>query len=364
MLRAGVLLVLFATGCSCSSTEVPPQPAADSAPPVAVPDPPAQDPNWRAKYGLPEEIDPKKVSFAKPADGETFLKLDAAARKVANTNWEKRAGDRYPYSFWNAGSDGFYQTYSGVWEKVANPARGPAAKPNHTINLSTTLYAGNPPTASGFSLRADRNPKNGWGVRAEFTISESKNSRFENFILILRHDEHAPVRPDAPSFSGLILHPAQVSFSVSPPEDRFDYQFLVSSQPGGVAVMNRKPLGREIARYWSSADSFRDVVLEDLDRLEANVKDGIPSGKLAKIMTKGGPTGANPPQPVTNKEAGPPGTLGEVVPDAIKGAALKQALAEIENRKKLVKEYYKDMYATVTAAFPGLGEILEPPEKK
>ncbi|MBN9118778.1 MAG: hypothetical protein J0I06_06405 [Planctomycetes bacterium] len=358
MSRSAVLLVLFVVGS--------PAPAGASPPPAPVPRPAPPEPgeNWRAGFGLPEEIDPQKVAFARPAVRETFLKLDAAARKVAGADWAKRAGDRYPYFTWNGGSDGFNQTYAGAWEKVASTDRAAAARPNHAIHLSTTLYTGKPPPAYGFEVRSNWSPKTGWGAAVEFSTSEMKSGLYESFRLTLRHDDLLPAPRDALSVHGLLLGPGQGWFSASRTDDFYVYRFKVSSRAGGVGGFDRKPIGREVARYWASADAFREAALEELDRLEANAKDGIASGKLAEITTKGGPTGADAPRPVPNRAAGGPGAAGAVVPEAIRKAVLKEALADIDGQKKLVREHYKDMHAATVAAFPGLGEILSPPEKK
>ena len=47
-----------------------------------------------------------------------------------------------------------------------------------------------------------------------------------------------------------------------------------------------------------------------------------------------------------------PNNDGSAVPEAIKKDVLKDALAEIESRKKLVKEHYKEMHAATVAASP------------
>src|SRR5262249_7770249 len=152
---------------------------------------------------------------------------------------------------------------------------------------------------------------------------------------------------------GLPLGPGGCWLSVRASDGPFDYLFDVTSRPAGDDGSRRKPLGKEIARYWASADSFKEVVLEELDRMEANAKDAIPSGKAVKVSTKGGPTGADVPRPVENP----------VIPESMKTAGLKDVLAQIEGQKKLVKEHFKEMHAATVAAFPDLGEILVPAQK-
>src|SRR5262249_42301876 len=163
-------------------------------------------------------------------------------------------GDRYPYYTWNSNGtpDGFNQTYRGVWEKVANPERGPAARPNHTIHLHTTLYTGKPPPAYGFGVRADWNPKTEWGAAVGFTTSEMKNGLFESFHLTLRHDAHLPAPRDPNRVPGFLLGPGMAYFAAFRTDDRFVYRFHVTSRPGGARELNKKPLGSEIARYWTS----------------------------------------------------------------------------------------------------------------
>jgi hypothetical protein len=336
--RPALFLVLLAVGSSRLAAEPPPTPVLP-----------------KNTFGLPAEIDPRKISFDAPVVGEKFLALDAAARKLAGADWAKRTGDRYPYTSWNSGSDGYNQTYAGNWEKAANPKPGVPARPNHSIRLGVTLYAGSPSSAHGFSFSATSTPKTGWGAGVSFSTHERKDRFFESFWLILRHDELTPRRTNT-EFYGLSLGPGQCQFSTSRTDAKYVYNFHVTSRPAGDNGLNQKPLGREIARYWASADSFREVALEELDRLESNAKDGIASGKVVTITTKGGPTGADVPMPVA------PGSV--TTPEAVKAAVLKEALAEIEGRKKLVRGHFKEMHAATVAAFPGLGEILTPPAKK
>jgi hypothetical protein len=338
-----LLLALLAVGSSLAAGMPPPAPNPTPNRPV----PPNNS------HGLPAEIDPKNVAFAGDGAGERFRKLDAAARKIAGAGWAKRTGGRYPYASWNDGSGGYSQTYAGTWEMASREKPGIPAKPNHTVSLHVTLLADR--SAGGFSLHAELTPKAGFGAFVSFTTHEGKNGLFEDFTLTVLHDEFLPKR--APHFlPGLPLGPGGCWFSASRSDDRYAYFFNVSSRPAGDDGLNRKPLGKEIARYWASAESFRDAALGELDKLEANARDGIASGAAVRITTKGGPTGADVPMPVL------PGSV--TVPEAMKAAVLKDAIAEVERRRKLVKEHYKDMYAAATTAFPGLGEILAPPAKK
>jgi hypothetical protein len=336
--RTALFLVLLAVGSSRTAAEPPPGPVLP-----------------KNTFGLPADIDPRKLAFTGEGAGEKFLKLDAAARKIAGAQWAKRAGDRYPYLSWNSGSDGYNQTYLAAWEKAEKPKSGKPTRPNHTIHIDTTLYAGNPTTASGFSLRADCLPKTGWGAAVSFSTHDGKRGLFEWFQLMILHDELLPA-PGPATVPGLLLGPGRAWYSTIRTENNLVYHVQVSSRSLGVSGFSQKPLGQEIARYWASAESFRDAALEELDFLTAEAKETIASGKAVSITTKGGPTGADVPRPVA------PGPL--TLPESLKTAVLKDALAEIEARKKMVREHFKDMYAATVASFPGLGEILAPPKKK
>ncbi len=343
MSRSALLLAALAVGSSLVAG-MPPGP--NPSPPGAVPP--------KDTRGLPVDLDLRKITFGPAGVGEKFQKLDAVARKVAGPNWAVRTGDVYPCASHNFGSDGYSQSYTGTWEMATRQKPGIPAKPNHSISLNVTLRAESK-SADGFNLRAELTPKTGFGVFVSFTTNEGKNGLFEVFTLTVLHDELLP--PRGPHLlAGLPLGPGGCWLAASRTDDRFAYLFQVTSRPAGDDGSGRKPLGKEIARYWASADSFKEAALEELDRLEANTKDGVASGKAVKITTKGGPTGADVPMPVDAKSVG--------VPEAMKAAVLKEMLAEIEGRKELVREHFKDMHAAAVAAFPDLGEILAPLAKK
>jgi hypothetical protein len=97
-----------------------------------------------------------------------------------------------------------------------------------------------------------------------------------------------------------------------------------------------------IARYWKSAESFREVSLEELDRLEQNAKDTIASGGSIETHTKTGP------KPVRGVE----------IRSEIRTSALEEALERIAERKQLVQVHYVEMHHAATTAFPTLLEVI------
>jgi hypothetical protein len=126
-------------------------------------------------------------------------------------------------------------------------------------------------------------------------------------------------------------------------------RFFVTSRGLVGAGSQYKPSLADIAPYWESPESFRDVALEELDRLETRARDLIGSGEAGALWTLGGPTGADPPMP-----AGPRAEISEKV----RAAALEDALSQIAERKQLVEEQFKEMHHATTAAFPPLIEVI------
>jgi hypothetical protein len=308
---------------------------------------PIPNTNWREKYGMPTMIVPDQITFATPAVRERFLAADAAARKIARPDWAERAGDTYPYMFWNSGSSGFLQTYSGSWARVAVPTDGAQSRrPNHTIRLWINLFH-NPRQAYGFRLEAELRPETGWSASFNYILNDGLNGFRESFALTLDHPELLPGPPVTDMPRGLCVG-TDLFWSASRPDKQQVYRFEVRSISVKDQRGPREPIADKIVRYWSSAASFRHVVLEKLNRLEENARVEISSGEATSVYTFDGSGGGEPPIPVFHAK----------IPEAITADVLKEAIGEIEKRKKLVREHYQGMHAAVIGTFPTFPEVL------
>jgi hypothetical protein len=141
-------------------------------------------------------------------------------------------------------------------------------------------------------------------------------------------------------------------FSTTRRDDQYLYQVAVSSKPTDA----ERPLSQvdSLQEYWSSPASFLKAALEELDRLEKNVRLQIASSAAFEVKTKGGPTGADVPMPVPNDR----------VPATIKQDVLDEAMAEIETQRKLIQANYEAMHVAAVAAFPELPAVVQPTQKE
>jgi hypothetical protein len=141
-------------------------------------------------------------------------------------------------------------------------------------------------------------------------------------------------------------------FSTTRRDAQYNYQVAASSKP----LDAKRPLSQveAIQQYWSSPASFRKAALEELDRLEENVRRQIASGDAFTVKTKGGPTGADVPMPVPNDR----------VSDTVKQDVLDEAMAKIETQRKMIRANYEAMYAAAVAAFPELPAVVQPTQKE
>jgi hypothetical protein len=311
----------------------PPPPDKPAAKPIQKgrPDVPA----WHDRYDMPWEVVPAQLSFSDSETDAVLLRADAAGRKMAAT-WKIKAGPAYPYVAWNAGSYGYSRAYQGKWERGDD-------KIHHTIALSTQLVNSSS-NAQGVELNATWQSKPGW--KAALSYYRANAQPPHAFSLSFHHDTHLPKDKFGNPQVGLYLSPGSVQFSTHVPDNGNNAQFFVNSrgtEDGG------HPELAHIARYWESAESFRKVALEELDKLEARARELIASGEAGSVWTPGGPGGGNPPMEL------PPDTP---ISEKARQTALQQALTEIGQRKQLVEQHYLEMHRAATAAFPSLIEVL------
>jgi hypothetical protein len=298
---------------------------------------------------MPAELAPATIFFESAANANAFLRLDAAARKIAQPDWYERAGTAYPYLSWNAGTGGYRQTYFGNWEQFAPaPRNKPATRPNRTLELSAEVF-NNGRKAYGYQLRTTRASQSGWSAALDFSTSDGLNGLWERFAIVLEHPQLAPhfdhdwSKPERE----LRLGVGQCYFQAERREGDFVYQFRVGSTPPDEKLPNRS-LRKEIAAYWKSPESFRAAALAELDRWEANMRKQLLDGSTTTVLSMVGVTSANPPRPV----------FDPVIPPKMQAEVLAQALTNVAAQRKLIAEHFAELHAVAVSTFPPFAEIV------
>lgn len=320
--------------------------------PASVPADQSELREWQKKFGMPIAIGPEEFPFTVSETRESFLKAHRAAHRIAGAGWSTPLSDQYRYAYWNSGTSGYRQNYAATWKSVGEAATGLDSKrPKHTITISTELYD-KPRSTYHFSLHAVWESELGWGASINFYRGDGPINAVDSFSIGLFHPVLQPRYRAGKPASPLVLGAGRANFNTTRRDDEYLYEVDISSRP--LDPKRPLPQSESIQQYWSSPESFREAALEELNRLEENVRRQIASSTAFEVKTKGGPTGADVPMPVPNN----------LVPDAVKQSVLDEALAEIETRRKLIQANYEAMHAATLAAFPELPTIVLPtPEK-
>jgi len=323
-----LLLIFGVTLAGCGKGEQPDQKRNDDRPTI---------PARHKHFNMPESVKPAELTFQDPAVGEQMVRFDVAARKLADDTWTKHADAEYPYLDWNSGSGGYLHRYQAVWKSTGQ-----------NVAISTDLY-NKPRAAYGFELSAMYILPSGWKADLGYGLSNGKNGSWQSFNLAFFHPQLWPAVSEEPT-PGLVVGPFGPSFAARRKDEQFDYRFLVHSREGIATLKND-----DIARYLTSADSFRQAALDELNRLEDQVRVRIQDESGFEIWTHGG-SGAEPPQPAAVNPA-----RGDKLPAAIKQSVLDQAIEDIGRRKKQVEEHHVEFHEATVAAFPPLLELLTSP---
>jgi hypothetical protein len=310
----------------------------------AGPRPEPTDPNHPE---VTVRIDPQQVTFTDPAMQTAFRELDAAARRLAGPDWVVRNPGTYasrdPEDRWRLAP-----SYAAWWSlrPVPDGAYDPNPRPKHQVKIEVNVRPDG--VADSFSVVADREPEAGWGAWVTYARYPDAAGPLGGLGFTVFHPEHRP-RPH-PGSDRMRFGGGGLEVSVFRPDDRFNYALTASSDPPADPAGRRPPV-HALRAYWRSAESFRDAALADLDRLDANLRD--PARRWLRTTAK------HPRRAADAKEA-----ERTRPPDPIRAALLEEALAEVEGRRRLVREHFKDMHAAAVAAFPELADILDPPPAK
>jgi hypothetical protein len=132
-----------------------------------------------------------------------------------------------------------------------------------------------------------------------------------------------------------------------------EYPFLVEPAPAGNS-------DREIKPWFASAASLRECALKRLDELSPRVEKYILSYRGDGYYRVGHATPSEPAQPqlVLASFAPPPRPGGRPLTMSEKLQVLQEARDELNRRRKLVMDYFREMHAALVETFP-LGNCLE-----
>jgi hypothetical protein len=279
-----------------------------------------------------------------------FRRIDAAAAALAKPEWSIRP---YRDSAYSGGPGLFVAEWcQRVDRRGQCDCTLQAARPNHGISLAAqSLKPGK--TIDGLSLRTTYLPASGWGVDIEYTTYGGEAALGEMFNLRFHHDKFNPKDSNS---NDCALNLVNSYYSTSRRYGDLVYRFQVSthgtSSWAGDARASRDPL---VEKYYSSAKSFRETALAELDSLEKYAREQIPSGKaVISVKDHSNVSSAEPPREVGLSPGGDK-SLTKTQTDAI----LQAALMEIDRRRAIVREHYEEQHAALKAAFPLLECVTE-----
>lgn len=315
MTRGLFLLAALAVGCSR-----PP-----AAPPGAA---------W------PDELAADEITFGDPEVDRQFQAIDAAARRLAGADWEKRNDGTYrrtAYPQW-----GHYEAH---WAGPQNRARtGRSVEVRVELGRSDTLGPGE----VGFFLAAVGETDQHWIARIGYRYGRRPGEPEPTgmFTLTLqKYGQHFDGRHNGIDYRiGRCEQPLDYARETA----THRYSFRVQNITPGSEHPCRTADAREVVPYWRSAESFRDAELAVLDRMLAGARTGLGRGRADTVREKKG----------ANRDWWP--EVDRPVPDEIKADVLRSAEADVEKRRAIVREHHKEMHAAAVAAFPELADILDP----
>jgi hypothetical protein len=274
----------------------PPAPAAVAAPVR----PPAPD-----RYPLPSGL--ADITFTNPAKGELARRLEDAARRLAGPG-----GNHRPYA--HDPDDGPDLVYRAWWSAVRS-----AGGRDQSVCLLARARPSAPTVATGLGLlarvlRADR----GWSVEVEY---DWPSGGPETITLDATH-------PDLHGFN--LWHGRHVGEVVGGGR-----RYRVEVCPGCDDPVPWRYHPKRPPDAYATPDRLRDVLLAELDRLEARVRSGVTAGWAFTTV---------------NDRA-------DLPPADVREAYLAECRKEFDWRRDIIRRHAAELHATITEAFP-LDELL------
>jgi len=299
----------------------------------------------------PAKIAAKDLPFNDGVVQTAFQKMDAAAAALAKPGWTV-----LPYR--NLTFRGGPARYVAEWRQSGDgkgdlDLREPI--PNRFVQLTGSALAMAGERIDGLHLCASNIPKKGWGARIEYQTYNGKAAVGEGFNMFFFHDDFNQTRPGGRGKWAIEL--GNSYFGATKRLRPFTYSFQVSTHGDPKTWMGdtRTPRNRQAERFLASPKAFLDAALAELDALEAHALKQIPSEAAILRITEDRRDGL-PPMEV---KLGPDNQMSKKELTAI----LAEAIADIDQRRKLVRAHHQDMFLAAQAAFPLLDRIERKADK-
>ena len=299
-------------------------------------------------YGPKQVYQLDELKFAEAAHEELLRRFDAAARQVAGVDWvhEKHNGRCMS------------QSIAAMWSNVAGAKRPGSEQHGIKIDVQRDPVAPNLNLAVG--VVASWAPAGeGWGAGVTYYAPHDRVwSKGTRFRINFRYYPGGAMDLKAPAlevFNG--LEAIQLT-------KRFD------DTEYGVSVAKRPPTSEtisddEVLGWLESADALRNQALARLDKLAEQAEEQILSGAAiysAHFAQRDAPRRRS----VTvvaliareEPQAIPPPESRRAMTEEERRQVLADALADIEERRTLIRENYAEMFAALQKVFPLREQLL------
>ncbi len=301
-------------------------------------------------------------------DHERLLRrFDSAARRLAGEGWEHESYHSRPE----------FQVITATWANTLGEKRRGVQQHSIVIDAQRDVKAA--PTILAVGVKATFAPADtGWGANVVYYAPHDRVwMRGTRFLITFRHHPKGEFTWTAPSlevFKDLEVFAARREFGGTA------YPISVGKHP----ATTEKAIRGDIFPLLASADSLRDAALARLDELEAKAKEEILSGKavgeghlahrspLPELRqthigwSRFASLGATPHRYAAerlNRDrdslvstqaafAVPPRPSSREMTEKEREVVLHEAQAVIAERKKLVRENYREMFEALSKAFP------------
>ena len=300
------------------------------------------------------KADLARLTFADPLIERRFMWFNKFAESVARSGWHRR-----PYqTFSNREKP---TNYFAEWATFANddgrnPSNYHGPKECHSLGSSATFDSQNRTRITGVSYGCRSKPAGkGWSAYiGYYTWNEQPafNSRaHEGFSL---HFQHYPRldKPDLLRHDFSIDRGANAGYQTRFTADNIVYEIKVATWDHAQTLrLRQKQPDAEIRRIIATPESFRDHFLSAFERLARKIETDFADGSAIETGREARNTAENEDprrllsdRPMTAKE---------------KETCLAKARADVNARKRMIREHYREMYAAANKALPLLEMIRD-----
>jgi hypothetical protein len=312
------------------------------------------------------------MKFDDPAHERLLRRLDSAARRLAGEGWAHESYRSRPTG----------QAITAMWANTLDEKRRGTQQHSIVVEAQRALKAS--PTILAVGVKATFAPADtGWGAYVLYYAPHDRVwMRDTRFSILFRHYPNGEFTWKASSlevFKDLEVYTTRREFGGT------EYPISVGKHP---ATTNAATRG-DILPFLESAESLRDAALARLAELEARAKEEILSGKavgkgnLAQLsstepsQSRGGGSrvtilraaGRQDAVEALNRDhdslawaraafVPPPPPSSREMTEEERKVVLQEAQAVLAQRKKLIRENYREMFDALSKAFP-LGECLK-----